>query len=136
MPKETNTQQGRIDQFFSGPGARADHWRDLQDQRAGLGEWHWQPGRLRAAFAEMAVLEEFHAYPGAHLLNALEDLAATDDARATAALVTRISSALLSRSFRRNGADWDAREDSDPPCATCCRRHWAVATRIGPISKR
>ncbi len=65
------------------------------------------------AFADMAVLEEFHAYPGAHLLNALEDLAATDDARATAALVTRISSALLSRSFRRNGADWDAREDSE-----------------------
>ena len=39
--------------------------------------------------------------------------AASGDARATAAMVTRIASALITRSFRRNGNDWEAREDSD-----------------------
>ena len=29
MTKETQNQERRIDQFFSGPGARADQWRDL-----------------------------------------------------------------------------------------------------------
>src|SRR6187455_338642 len=113
MPKAANPQQGRIDQFFAGPGARADLWRDLQDEAQAWVNGTGSRADFEKAFAEMAVLEEFHAYPGAQLLNALEDLAATDDARATSALVTRISSALLSRSFRRNGADWDAREDSE-----------------------
>ena len=31
MAKDSKSQQGRIDQFFSGPGARADHWRFLVD---------------------------------------------------------------------------------------------------------
>ena len=29
MTKETQVQDHRIDQFFSGPGGRADDWRDL-----------------------------------------------------------------------------------------------------------
>jgi arginine decarboxylase len=61
----------------------------------------------------MTATEEFHAYPGVSLINALRDTAATDDPRATTALVTRISNALLSRSFRKNGSDWEAREDGD-----------------------
>ena len=31
MAKEKQGQEQRIDQFFSGPGARADHWRFLLD---------------------------------------------------------------------------------------------------------
>ena len=31
MAKEKQSQDQRIDQFFSGPGARADHWRFLVD---------------------------------------------------------------------------------------------------------
>jgi arginine decarboxylase len=32
MSKDTTpAQQQRIDQFFSGPGGRADNWRDLVD---------------------------------------------------------------------------------------------------------
>src|SRR6187402_514401 len=88
MPKAASSQQGRIDQFFSGPGGRADHWRDLQDSAQAWVHGTGSRADFERAFAEMAVLEEFHAYPGAHLLNALEDLAATDDARATSALVT------------------------------------------------
>jgi arginine decarboxylase len=113
MPKDSNTQQGRIDQFFSGPGTRADHWRDLQDRAQAWTNGTGTRADFDRAFDEMAGLEEYHAYPGAHLLNALEDTAATEDARATAALVTRIANALITRSFRKNGSDWEAREDSD-----------------------
>ncbi len=31
MSKDAKPAQHRIDQFHSGPGARADHWRDLAD---------------------------------------------------------------------------------------------------------
>jgi arginine decarboxylase len=113
MPKDSNTQQGRIDQFFSGPGTRADHWRDLQDRAQAWTNGTGTRADFDRAFDEMAGLEEYHAYPGAHLLNALEDTAATEDARATAALVMRIANALITRSFRKNGSDWEAREDSD-----------------------
>jgi len=78
MPKAANTQQGRIDQFFAGPGARADLWRDLQDEAQAWVNGTGSRADFEKAFAEMAVLEEFHAYPGAQLLNALEDLAATE----------------------------------------------------------
>lgn len=113
MPKETNSQQGRIDQFFSGPGARADQWRDLQDVAHAWAAGTAKRSDFEAALADMEATEEYHAYPGAHLLNALGDAAANEDARAVAALVTRISNALISRSFRRNGNDWEARDDND-----------------------
>src|SRR6185312_16164814 len=65
------------------------------------------------ALADIEATEEYHAYPGAHLMNALDDAVAGKDARAAAALVTRISNALISRSFRKNGSDWEARDDND-----------------------
>src|SRR5215468_8445850 len=97
----------RIDQFFSGPGARADRWRDIldiaQDWRAGKAN----RASFEAALAELASLEEFHAYPGARLMAALRDTAAADDSRTTAALAERITIALLTRSFRQHADDWD-----------------------------
>jgi len=113
MPKEATSQQGRIDQFFSGPAARADAWRDLQDVAQAWASGAAKRTDFEAALADMTAIEEFHAYPGAHLMSALRDTAASDDARATAALVTRISGALISRSFRRNGSDWETRDDND-----------------------
>src|SRR3954470_22919138 len=114
VPKETTkTREGRIDQFFSGPGARADQWRDLQDMAQAWAAGTVKRSGFEAALADMTATEEYHAYPGAHLMNALRDTAASEDARATAALVTRISNALISRSFRKNGGDWDTRDDDD-----------------------
>jgi arginine decarboxylase len=113
MSNQATPKEGRIDQFFSGPGARADRWRDLQDAARVWASGSGKRTDFEAALAEMAALEEFHAYPGAHLMSALRDTAASDDGRATSGLVTRISNALLTRSFRRNATDWEAREDSD-----------------------
>ena len=116
MGKEI-TAGDRVDQFFSGPNARADRWRELLDTvqawLAGTGT----RAAVEAVFANLGATEEFHAYPGHHLLTAVRDLIAADDARATATLVRRISSALLSRSFRRQAADWEAHEENDSPVA-------------------
>ena len=103
--------QDRIDQFFSGPGARADRWRNILDIAQA-----WHAGKanrisFEAALAELATIEEFHAYPGPRLMAALRDRAATDDAAGAAALAWRIASALLTRSFRQHASDWDPHSD-------------------------
>ena len=112
MSKDTKHSQGRIDQFFSGPSARADRWRELVDLAQA-----WLAGtesrtNFEAALSELVATEEFHAYPGHHLLAALSDSASADDARSALALVKRISTALLTRSFRRQAGDWEAHEEN------------------------
>ncbi len=63
MSKDTKPAQKRIDQFFSGPGGRADDWRDLLEAAKA-----WARGGDRAkydaALADLSVTEEFHGYPG------------------------------------------------------------------------
>ena len=60
--------------------------------------------------AELAVTEEFHAYPGPQLLAALRD-----KRRATRARPRRSPAAspraLLTRSYRQNPGEWDGQED-------------------------
>ncbi|MGC2085369.1 MAG: decarboxylase, partial [Bradyrhizobium sp.] len=106
-------QEQRIDQFFAGPGARADQWRSLTDAAK-----TWAAGGSdRAAFeqqlSQLAVTEEFHAYPGPRLLAALKDRAAANDAAGALALATRIIHALVTRSFRQHASDWDVLADAD-----------------------
>jgi arginine decarboxylase len=117
MAREPKVHEGRIDQFFSGPGARADRWRDLVDAAEA-----WLAGtdnrtKFETMLAELAATEEYHAYPGAHLLAALRDGAAADDPRSTVALVKKISTALLTRSFRRHAGDWEASGEADSAMA-------------------
>jgi arginine decarboxylase len=73
MPKGANRHMSRTDQLFAGPGARADRWRNLVE----LAESWFHGSGNRAAFeatlAEMAVIEDFHAYPGPQLMAALRD---------------------------------------------------------------
>jgi arginine decarboxylase len=113
------SQERRIDQFVSGPGARADNWRSLVEAAKS-----WSAGsRDRASFekllSEAAVLEEFHAYPGLRLMAELKERAAASDASGVLALAMRISRAINTRSFRQHAGDWDVRPDDDrfPPAA-------------------
>ena len=112
MAKHTTHAEGRIDQFFSGPGARADRWRELVDVAEAWAAGAENRSKFESALSELAATEEFHAYPGLHLMAALRDSAAADDARSTLALVKRISTALLTRSFRKHASDWDVREEN------------------------
>ena len=99
--------QDKIDQFFSGPGARADRWRNILDIAQAWRAGNANRASFEAALAELAAIEEFHAYPGACLMAALRDTAAAEDPRSTAALAERITIALLTRSFRQHAEDWD-----------------------------
>jgi len=107
------SQERRIDQFFSGPGARADDWRSLVEAAKS-----WSAGSTdRASFEELlsqvAVIEEFHAYPSSRLMAELRERAAASDTVGLLALTTRISQALNTRSFRQHAGDWDVHPDAE-----------------------
>jgi arginine decarboxylase len=118
MPKEQCTHPPvlRIDQFFAGLGARADQWRHLMKLAEAWAGGSGDRAKYESAFEDLAVTEEFHAYPGLGLLMAVRERVAADDARATLALTRRIIRALLTRSYRQNAHDWDDedREDETP----------------------
>ena len=71
MSKDTNPKQKRIDQFLSGPGGRADDWRDLVEAAK---TWARTGDRAKydSMLADLSVTEEFHGYPGLQLMAALK----------------------------------------------------------------
>ena len=96
-------------------------WRDLS--RAAQ-TWAANPASrgdagLQAACNEaltaLLPLEDFQAYPGARLLNAIKERVAGGDALGTARLVQRVSSALMSRSYRSDAGEWEAEDDAAAP---------------------
>ncbi len=111
MSHEPAQSNVRIDQFFAGPGSRADRWRELVDIAQAWSAGDGNRGKFEGALANVAVLEEFFAYPGPHLMAALRDTAAGNDASATLTLTRRIATALLTRSFRQHAIDWEAHDD-------------------------
>jgi arginine decarboxylase len=108
--------EGRIDQFFVMHSARADHWREVLNAAE-----HWAQGKGTAkdvenCLANLEVLEEFHAYPGLHVMRTLRERIASNDARAVSALVRRISDAILTNSIAREvGSDESGKEDDALP---------------------
>jgi arginine decarboxylase len=113
MAKAQPVQDQRIDQFFSGPGARADSWRFLVDAAQAWSKGTGNRENFEALFAPIEVSEEYHGYPGLRLMAALKETAASGDASATATLATRILHALQTRSFRQHASDWEVNEDSE-----------------------
>jgi arginine decarboxylase len=112
MSKDAKPAPQRIDQFFSGPGGRADDWRDLMEAAKA---WAQGGGRANydAALSALSVTEEFHGYPGLHLMAALKEAAAAGDAATSLALSTRFTQALQTRSFRQRAGDWNLQDDGD-----------------------
>src|SRR4051795_12235525 len=110
MSKDAKAAEKRIDQFISGPGGRADNWRDLVEAAKA-----WARGGDRAMFdaalADLSVIEEFHGYPGLQLMAALREAASAGDAAGSLGLATRITQALMTRSFRQHAGDWDPKDD-------------------------
>ena len=113
MATEQKIQDYRIDQFFSGPGARADHWRFLVDAAKAWSDGSGKRNEFDALLAEIEVTEEFHGYPGPRLMAALKEAAASGNASATAALATRILQSLQTKSFRQHANDWDIHDDGE-----------------------
>jgi arginine decarboxylase len=111
--QDSQAQERRIDQFFSGPGARADEWRSLLEAAKAWSSGSEDRRRFESLLGQIAVLEEFHAFPGSRLMSALRDRAASGDAAGTLALVMRITQALQTRSFRQHSGDWDLHPEGD-----------------------
>ncbi|MTV16722.1 MULTISPECIES: decarboxylase [Bradyrhizobium] len=112
MANDAKPVQQRIDQFFSGPGGRADNWRDLVEAAKA---WSKSGDRAPydAALSALAVTEEFHGYPGLRLMTALKEAAAAGDAASSHMLATRIAQALQTRSFRQHAGDWSTQDDGN-----------------------
>lgn len=112
MSKDAKPTQKRIDQFFTGPGGRADEWRDLVEAAKA-----WARGGDRAkyesALADLSVTEEFHGYPGLQLMAALREAATSGDAATSVALATRMTQALTTKSFRQHSGDWNLHDDGN-----------------------
>ncbi|TWB90573.1 arginine decarboxylase [Bradyrhizobium macuxiense] len=111
MANEAKPAQQRIDQFFSGPGGRADNWRDLVEAAK-----VWSKGGDRApydaALSALSVTEEFHGYPGLRLMAALKEAAAAGDAATSQMLAARIAQALQTKSFRQYAGDWSTQDEA------------------------
>ena len=106
-------QDRRIDQFFSGPGARADEWRALVEAAKAWSTGTGDRAGFEERLSQLAITEEYHAYPGSRLMAALRERAAAGDAAGAQALAMRIAYALQTRSFRQNSGDWDAHADAE-----------------------
>ena len=111
MSKEAKPSSVRIDQFFAGPGARADQWRALVDTASAWASGERKRREFEIAVADISVIEEFFAYPGPHLMAALRDIMSEDDAGAALTLARRIAAALTTRSFRQHDDDWQAQAE-------------------------
>lgn len=113
MPKESKPQERRIDQFFAGPSARADRWQALHDAARAWVSGAKNRNEFEEALDDLTATEEFHAYPGIHLMTALRDCVPADDARSAAALIAKICRAVTTRSFRKSSGDWETQEDDE-----------------------
>jgi arginine decarboxylase len=113
VSKESDHSVPRIDQFFAGPGARADRWQNLAELAEAWADGSSNSASFEDALGEMIPTEEYHAFPGPQLMSVLRDHAAANDAAATAALVRRITRSLLNRSFRQYAGEWDTQADSE-----------------------
>ncbi|MET0527120.1 MAG: decarboxylase [Microvirga sp.] len=113
MPKGSDLGSPRIDQFFPGPGARADRWQNLVELAEAWADGSGNPASIEDVLAGISPTEEFHAHPGSSLMGALRNHVAAGDANATAALARRVMRALLNRSFRQDAGEWDAQGESE-----------------------
>ena len=89
------TKPDRIDNFLAMQSTRTDSWRGVhtaaKDWAAGTGS----KAKTEAALAEIAVIEEFHAFPGVRLMNRLRDKLAAGEAAVVADLVRQYADAIL-----------------------------------------
>ena len=115
------TDAPRLDHFFSAVAARLDLWRDLSRAAKAWGASPASRGQagLQTACSEALTavlpLEDFQAYPGARLLSAIKERLAGGDALGTARLVQRVSSALMTQSYRGDAGEFDAEDDAASP---------------------
>src|SRR5947199_1429115 len=106
--------------FFSAAEARSDRWRQLNAagrawetavvQGHPEDKLHAEAARL---LREIVALEHYWAYPGPRLRGAVGEAVDERNAGVFARLLQKISSALVTGSYRREGAAWDPLQDGE-----------------------
>ena len=100
-----------LDHFFSVLAARHDRWRDLGKVAQAWAAKGQGAAALKAECArrleQVRPFESLQAYPGLRLLKALEERVSSGDALGTVRMIQRVSSALMSRSYRSESLDAD-----------------------------
>src|SRR4051794_37120405 len=111
----------QTDRFFTGAEARSDRWRRLLDAsrsweaaapRQAESAKESAANEVSTALQELKQWEHFFAFPGAAQLNRIEERIDAGDAAGTTRLLQAINTALLTHSYRTNGGDWNAEEQS------------------------
>lgn len=107
-----------LNQFFSAWDARIDRWRTLNRITRNLAARGAQNGNeLRqeaiAVLEELHPIEELNAYPGPHLIAQVQERLANGDWVGLERIVQRISSALLSNSYRDNREAWIIEDEGE-----------------------
>src|SRR5437762_491674 len=106
--------------FFSAAEARSDRWRQLNAagrawetavvQGHPEDKLHAEAARL---LREIVALEHYWAYPGPRLMAAVGEAVEERNAGVFARLLQKISSALVTGSYRHEGAAWDPLQDGE-----------------------
>jgi len=106
--------------FFSAAEARTDRWRQMS---AVARAWESsvtrgkpdEASRDEAAklLGEVAILEDYWAYPGTRLMTTVRDALKEGNAAVFARVVQKISNALLTGSYRHETAAWDPLEEGE-----------------------
>ena len=108
-----------LDHFFSTTAARLDRWREFNAMAQAWaadtksGKPRGERPAIEAGLRELYALEDFFAYPGPRLMQALAERIRSDDSLGAARLVRRISGALLSESYRFDSGEWETVDDAD-----------------------
>ncbi|MCA3457703.1 MAG: decarboxylase [Rhodobacter sp.] len=89
------TKPDRIDNFLAMHSTRTDSWRNVHSAARSWAAGSGSKAATEAALAEIAVIEEFHAFPGIRLMNRLRDRLAAGEAAVVADLVRQYADAIL-----------------------------------------
>ena len=106
-----HVKTARMDQFLLIHSSRNDNWREITTLADAWAAQRGERAAVEAMIATMAPAEEYHAYPGARLLGALNERIAANDASGTAKLARRISNGLLTRAYRGRPGEWDVHDE-------------------------
>ena len=118
MNSSTEAQPTTLANVFVAASARADHWRQLNALARAWAASDDKGAPARKAeclqlFDSLRALEQFWAYPGPRLLDALAGALEGQGADAFARLVQRVSAALLSGDFRREEHVWSTDKEGE-----------------------
>ena len=105
----------RIDRLFFTPAARADRWRRLSSSAKAWSIGKSNQSQTQQYFDELVGFEEYYAFPGHIIMQVLSQSILAGNAGIASQTAARVSTAILTRSYRSNPQEWETSEDFAAP---------------------